>query len=238
MSKVFSEEIKKLYTKLVTGKKFAFSKYADGEWLAMRGSHGSSGNGEWLINDERDTCKKPREMLVDSFQYRDPDYYVGVSCPCCQGQHHYDMKTFSGQDEDHLTFANIFVNSNYNFFVENFIPFFQTKEVYLIANRVTEIEKLPFKVEKFFPVDYNAWVINLDLIELLKQERAENKLFLFSAGPLGNILSAELWKTNQTNTYLDVGSTLDPWTKANRLIGKYYSDNSVDRYKVCEWGNI
>ena len=236
MSKIFSEEIKKLFNRLQSNQPFAFSKYADGEWMAMKGHHGSSGNGEWVINNGNNEYENSRQKLIESFQYKDPSYYVGISCPCCQGQHHYDMKTFSGQDDEHLTFANIFVNSNYNFYTENFIPYFQTKDIYLIANKVTDVTKLPFKVEKFFPIDYNAWLLNLDLIDTLKQENVKDKLFLFSAGPFGNILSAELWKENQSNTYLDVGSTLDPWTKANRLIGKYYTEGSPDKNKTCRWG--
>lgn len=233
--KIFSEEIKKIFEKLQKKIPFSFSKYADGEWMAMKGFEGISGNGEWVINNTNNDYKISREKLIDSFQYKDPGYYVGISCFCCQGQHHYDMKAFSGQDDEHLTFANIFVNSNYNFYINNFIPFYQTKEIYLVANKITNIDKLPFKVEKFFPIDYNAWLVNLDLIKTLKQEKVKNKLFLFSAGPLGNILSAELWKTNQSNTYLDVGSTLDPWTKANKLTGKYYTHGSSDRNKICKW---
>jgi hypothetical protein len=236
MSKIFSEEIQKIYDRLQKNTPFAFSKYADGEWLAMRGVVGSSGNGEWVINNGDNSYEISRQKLISSFQYKDPEYYIGISCPCCQGQHHYDMKTFSGQDEDHVTFANVFVNSNYDFYIKNFIPEFSKRDIYLIANKVTDLANLPFKVEKFFPIEYNAWLVNLDLIDQLQNENVENKLFLFSAGPFGNILSAELWKTNKKNTYLDVGSTLDPWTKANRLIGKYYTPGSPDRNKTCVWG--
>jgi len=236
MSKIFKEEIINLFNKFKTHKPFAFSKYADGEWLAMTGHQGISGCGEWTINDGSQQYEIARQRLINSFQFKDPEYFVGISCPCCQGQEHIKMKTFSQQDEDHLTFANIFVNSNYDFYLNYFIPEFTTRKIYLVANRVTNINNLPFTVEKFFPIDYNAWVTNLDLIEQIKNEDVKDALFLFSAGPFGNILCSEIWKVNKNNTYLDVGSTLDPWTNANKLIGKYYTNGSPDRQRVCVWG--
>ena len=236
MSKIFDQEIKILFDRFCSNQKFAFSKYADGEWLAIRGVNGTSGNNEWTINDGTNTYDLSRNKLIESFKFKDNDYYVGISCPCCQGEHHQAMKFFSEQNESNLTFANIFVNSNYTFFIENFIPEFNKKtNIHLVANKVTDLTSLPFAVEKFYPVEYDAWRHNLSLINEIKEQNLKDKIFLFSTGPFGNILAYELWKSNKNNVYLDVGSTLDPWTKANRLIGKYYTDNSPDRNKVCVW---
>lgn len=234
--KIFSEEIKILFDRLKSKKPFAFSKYADGEWMAMRGINANPGNGEWVINGTE--YSNSIEMLINSFKYQDDGYYVGISCPCCQGEAFHDMKLFSGQREDHLTFANIFVNSNYKYYVDNFIPYFSNQDgIYLVANKVTDINKLPFKVEKFYPIDYNAWVVNKNLIDDIKNDISDvsDKLFLFSGGPFGNILAHQLWQFNKKNQYIDVGSTLDPWTKSNRLDGKYYSVEQNDR-RVCIWG--
>lgn len=232
--KIFSEEIEIIFKRLKSEKPFAFSKYADGEWMAINGVTANPGNHEWSINsfEYADSIK----LLIESFKYQDDGYYVGISCPCCQGKSFYDMKEFSGQKEEHLTFANVFVNYNYDFFVDNFIPYFSKQNnIYLVANKVTNLDDLPFKVEKFYPIDYNAWVVNKDLITEIKNDIADlsGKLFLFSGGPFGNILAHQLWDFNKNNQYLDVGSTLDPWTKSNRITGKYYSNK--DR-GVCVWG--
>jgi hypothetical protein len=38
------------------------------------------------------------------------------------------MKEQSGQDEEHLTYANLFVNTNYPLYVKNFITEYQNME--------------------------------------------------------------------------------------------------------------
>lgn len=234
--KFFLDEIRIMLSRLVSGSKFSFSKYADGEWMAINGIHSFPGEGEWIINpvEYADSI----EMLKNSFIYKDKDYYVGISCPCCQGNSHYEMKQFSGQDESNLTFANIFVNSNYSFFRKNFIPYFsRQKNIYLVANKITNLNNLPFYVEKFYPIDYNAWIVNKELINIIKEDvkNLTNKLFLFSAGPFGNILAHQLWQINKENQYIDIGSTIDPWTKANKILNKYYSNNDFFS-KTCTWG--
>lgn len=238
MSKIFSNEIEKLYDRLASKKPFAFSKYADGEWLAMKSYNANPGDGEWKIDNSDSRYQEAIDRLIKSFKYKHDDYYVGISCPCCQGDKHYDMVNFSEQNDDNLTFANIFVNSNYKFYVDNFINYFSNHtKIFLVANKVTNLENLPFKVSKFYPIDYDAWILNNDLIDIIKEDidGESGILFLFSCGPFGNILSQNLWDFNKENQYIDVGSTLDPWTKANRLKGKYYSGTS-DLNKTCIWG--
>ena len=235
--KIFIEEIEILFERLKSKNPFSFSKYADGEWLAMTGEVANPGNFEWSIRPTETEYIKSINQLIESFKYKDDEYYVGISCPCCQGNKHEHMKIFSGQNEDNLTFANIFVNSNYRFYLDNFIPYFsELDNIILVANRVTDTSKLPFNVEKFYPVDYNAWIDNIDLVDIIIEDikDTEGKLFLFSCGPFGNILAHRLWESNKRNQYLDVGSTLDPWTKSNRLDGKYYSNNENERM-TCIW---
>lgn len=233
--KQFHDELIKFYNKLIGGEKFAFSKYADGEWAAI--NRVKMTNGEWVMYDADNTYEESRQLLVNSIQFKDPGYYVGVSCPCCQGQQiHRTMKWFSGQDEDHLTYANLFVNSNYKHFLELFIPEFAKRDIVLVANENSVISKLPFKAEYFYPISYNAWVKDLDTLELLKQQDFLNKTFLFSCGPFGNILAHQLWNCNKSNVYLDIGSTLDHWL--NNDAGNkrcYHMGMSGFSDKVCVW---
>jgi hypothetical protein len=229
--KTFSGEIEKLYDKLIEGKPFAFSKYADGEWMAMTGQ--PLNNGEFESNHQTIDAI---ENLIESFTFKDAGYYVGVSCSCCQGENHQRMVEASGQDEEHLTFANIFVNSNYDFFLNKFLPAFKNHKVHLVANENSNIENLPFAVEKFYPVSFSAWVNNRNLVDDIKKENHSGKLFLFCCGPFGNILSQQLWKDNKTNIYMDIGSTLNPFLGSEGFRRSYFDPNSECRKQVCVWG--
>lgn len=231
-NKDFRNEIENLFNKLKNKKPFSFSKFADGEWLMMRGI--PINNNEFNYTNEDEYFKN---KLIESFKFKDDGYIVGVSCPCCQGNHHYDMINFSEQKEENLTYANIFVNANYSFYKENFIPEYQNWDVHLVANKNAAINNLPFKVEKFYPVENTAWKYNYDLIEEIKNKKENGKLFLFACGPFGNMLAHQLWDYNKNNTYLDIGSTLNPWLNSEGFKRDYYNNSNSQYYnKTCIWG--
>jgi len=111
--------------------------------------------------------------------------------------------------------------------------------VVLYCNKDGDIDSLPFKPDKIFPVSNNAWDSDWDIIEESKdyilQSKAKDVLFLMCCGPFGNILCHELTKFNADNTYIDVGSTLNPFLKTG-FARHYYVDNSVWSQLECVWG--
>jgi hypothetical protein len=230
--KDFRQEITTLFERLKSKKYFSFSKYADGEWFMMRDMPVNNNEFNYTKNDQF-----YRDKLIESFKFKDDDYYVGVSCPCCQGTEHLNMVQFSEQKNENLTFANIFVNANYTFYRDNFIEEYKNWDVYLVANKNAKIQNLPFKVEKFYPVENTAWRENYSLIEEIKKEKIKGKLFLFACGPFGNMLSHQLWQSNKNNTYLDIGSTLNPWLQSEGFKRDYYANsNSPYSNRTCIWG--
>ena len=233
MNKIFNEEILKLFTKLKNREKFSFSKFADGEWMMMRNIPLNNNEFNYTMEDEF-----YKNKLIESFKFKDCNYFVGVSCPCCQGNHHYDMINYSEQNQSNLTYANIFVNSNYAFYNDNFIEEYKNWDIHLVANKNSIVENLPFKVEKFYPVENTAWKYNYNLIDEIKQNNLKDKLFLFACGPFGNILAHQLWENNKNNTYIDIGSTLNPWLQSEGFKRDYYNnENSNYAKKTCVWGN-
>ena len=132
--KIFKQELLNLYDKLCKEKPFAFSKYADGEWAIMNDIQLNNGEFESRTNQEF-----YKNKLIESFQYQDNNYIVGISCECCQGAEHYKMKKFSNQKDENLTYANIFVNSNYELYKETFIKEYSNHSVHLIANKNSKV---------------------------------------------------------------------------------------------------
>ena len=238
-TKLFQEEIQILYDRMCSGQPFAFSKFADGEWMALNGVQ--THNNEWVMYDNYiPQYSDSHIMLSESFRHKHPDYYVGISCRCCQGDKaHEKMKEVSGQNFSNLTFANVFVNANYKFFIEQFIPFFTNTErpIVLVANQQSDLSKLPFKVSKFYGIHYNAWVNQEDLNLINEIHRTNyHSIILYSAGPFGNIAIHQGWKKNQSNQYIDIVSTIDRWLDNDKFNKRCYGiGNKNFSEKVCVW---
>lgn len=228
----FRKAIEHFHHKLQQNDKFALGKFADGEWGAIKGVQFAPANGEWQANGDDPAFQTARQELIDALRYQHPEYYTAI-CPC-----YTETIQFSGQPDSRITYANIFVNANYPYYKEHFIKLYQERDIWLVTHKDTSLENLPFFVERFFPIDYNAWVVNRDLPEKVLSEAPENKLFLFAAGSFANILVHKLWQANQNNTYLDIGSTLNPWTQVERLKRDYYMGDTVYSTLSCPCDGI
>lgn len=229
-NKIFEEEIYRIFELFKKGSPFSFSKFADGEWAAIQNEN--------LNNSEFENKSHEgqffRDKLIESIKFKDPNYYIGTCCPCCNGERAEKMRDFSEQSEDHMTFANIFVNTNYRIYKNLFVNEYKNYDIHLIANKNSKIQNLPFKVEKFYPVGFSAWINNYSLIEEILNTNPKNKLFLFCCGPFGNILAHQLLLNNKENIYLDIGSTLNPWLQSEGFKRDYYCNGYFSERK-CIW---
>lgn len=230
MSKIFDQEIYRIFELFKKGSPFSFSKFADGEWAAILNEN--LNNNEFENNSH--VPQFYREKLLEALQFKDPNYYIGTCCPCCNGDRAQKMRDLSGQDEEHMTFANVFVNTNYEIYKNTFLKEYGNYDVHLIANERSKISNLPFKIEKFYPVGFSAWVKNYDLIQNILDNNYSNKLFLFCCGPFGNMLAHQLHLHNKNNIYLDIGSTLNPWLQSEGFIRDYYNGGRFSQSN-CRW---
>jgi hypothetical protein len=237
--KDYRQDLKKIKYLLQSKKHFAFSKYADGELHIL--ANKPINNGEFWFEPEVNSFN--RAKLVESFKYKDKNYLVGISCPCCIGgkKVHDWMKTRSEQNPENLTWANLFVNGNYNYYLENIVPEYSNYDVYLVSNSKSNLEKLPFNVKEHYQIGKNCWVDDYELIEQIKKDiqkkQIENCLFLFCAGPFGNILTHQLYDYNKKNTYIDIGSTLNPFLLGDEGVStRGYLRGESSLNKICVWG--
>jgi hypothetical protein len=228
--KNFTEDIKIILQALKNKEKFSFSKYADGEYAILINKKITNCD-NWTYDP--DIHQLYRDELMNSYTYSEEGYYIGISCPCCVGNEDTKwMRDNVNVNDSNLTWANIFVNGNYNYFRDNFIPEFKNHDIILVANETANVNNLPFKVLEHIKVTGTAWKDNFDLIDSLPNKEYNNKLFLFCAGPLGNMLAYNMWKKNKNNTYLDIGSTLNPWLVGNN---RGYLMGRPTINKICNW---
>jgi hypothetical protein len=230
----FRSDCEFVFEKLKRRESFAFSKFADGEFLILV-NQGLTNIDGWTFNPTSD--QKSRELLFESFQYDHSDYIVGISCPCCQPASHVNWMR-NTINAKLVTWANLFVNANHDFFVNNYIPEFAKWKVNLVATEKGKIENLPFELETFTPIGNQAWKDQLDLIPVLEDlaREKEGELFLFCAGPFGNMLAYKLHKANPKNTYIDIGSTLNGFLLENPNRDYLTNTSNISfKNRICTW---
>jgi len=235
--KKFKDEFEKYYDKIKNHEPFAFSRWADGElWILERKSYSLSPTSHGYIfpEDQKhfDISKHEFhwEKLWDAFKYSAPNYHIGITtgsdANILEGDNPRDwMIMHSGSDIDNITYANLFINSNYRQFRERIIPLFSEYKTTIMCNERSDIT-IPY--EKDFRVGSNCIVNDDDKIEemvdYVKTTKPEGELFLFCASSLGNCCIHRLHEIAPNNTYLDMGSALNPDLKL-----------SMDRGYLSAW---
>jgi len=235
----FKKAILLFYNKLKNGENFALSRWGDGELKILKGEAidiTRKEHGEFKYQPENREDERLRQILWQAFNYQHPDYYVGIGCPCCVGVEKFQwFKQNSHQSYESLTFANVFVNSNYDFFLKSFIDLLKDKKTVIVCNKKARLKKLPFKPVKVFRIGVNAWKSDFHLRDeisnWINSSNIENHIFLFCAGPLSNILVYTLFKEHPHNTYIDMGSALDPFLGLG--FTRDYLRGGFTRRKIC-----
>jgi hypothetical protein len=250
--KTFERHFNLLLNKLNGGDHFAYSRFSDGELRIMQNVElklgydhfkigDSIGGGRYEPEDHKhfDPNKHSfyHDKLMEAYKFKNDNYFVGLSCRCCVGYSDFKQMCdwYDGNIEsDNLTWANLFLNNNYPRFMNEFIPLLKNKEIVYILNENAILNNLPFNVKKDFRVGENCIINDYGLIEDIKQWMIENDIndhvFLFSASSLSNFMIHQLFDFNKNNTYIDIGTTLNPQLKMKARRG-YHNGN----HKVCVW---
>jgi len=233
MSKDFKEEFNKFKHKLETKQPFAFSRFSDGELFILKNERVVLGS-NFFVTGQRAGANvyTPEEQkhfdpehhphvhnkLKECLQYVQKGYFKGLSGKVDVGEEDFDLqvKLSNEQYEGNLTFANLFINANYKKFIEEIVAkIFPKYDILYVVNERADLSGLPFNVKKRFNIGSNCMVNNFDITEEIKDyirdNKIENHLILCSAASLSNFVIYECFKEFPSNTYLDIGSALNPY---------------------------
>ena len=169
---------------------------------------------------------KLRQDLLDAVKTKDNNLYIGIPCNTCNKPWNCTDKIYNDFIEEfgvplgQRTYANLFGNSNWSKFSE-FMKSYE-KRFYLVTSGV-EPSSLPIKERHIIDSKLvNKWdtdglTESQRLLAFIKDKKGQ--LICFSAGPLSKIWIPMCMKANPTNMYLDIGASLDVFTKGqtNRL---------------------
>ena len=256
--KNFREHFFKFKSKLDNKENFAFSRYSDGEMYILQNKELVLDSNLIQIGDEKQggVYQAPdfkhfdpkehsfyQQKLVESLQYKQHNYYKGISCSCCVGKEQFDWQVdLAGGDDESLTWANLWVNGNYPIFITNILPIFYSRDCVFIGHEDANLNRLPFFV-KDFRVGYNAMINDYrkieDIKQWIKENNIKNHIFLFSASTFTNLAIVELFRDYPDNTYIDIGTCLTPMmdmpTHRGYLQSFWNYRNTQDIQKICVW---
>jgi hypothetical protein len=237
-NKSYSQDIKILHEALSKNEHISFSKFCDGEWAVIQNI--PINNKEFWFDPNREEDQNKRQALINAFQYNNNRYFVGITCVNVFGlDTHRNMVSLSKQPQERLTWADIWVNSNYMYYIKNIVSMFKKRPTILFCNSRGQIHNLPFKPQHVFPVGNNAWEESWNTIEdaksFIKLHNIKDSIFLFCCGPFGNILCHQLTEFNKNNTYLDIGSTLNPFLLSQGFHRDYYMGDNYFSRMIGAW---
>jgi lipopolysaccharide biosynthesis glycosyltransferase len=215
------EHLDQIIKKIKSQTPFGLIRPSDGEYKILKD--------ETLTNCDNWTFQKGgklRSQLLEAIKTEDQNLYIGIPCNTCNKPWNCTDQIYNDFMETYKvplaqrTYANLVGNSNW----KPFTDFLKTyKNRFFLITSGTKPSDLPIK-EHFLISDklVNTW--NEDgeqeterLLNFIRGKK--DQLFLFSAGPLSKIWIPMCMKANPENMYMDVGASLDIFTKGqtNRL---------------------
>ena len=211
---------------------FAFTRFSDGELFIMQNKHLLLSENHYITGDvtgpNRYTAEeqkefKPeehqlyREKLLQTFMHDQEGYYKGICTPTDGhvGKENFEWMILAhGGEHKNLTFANLLINANYRRFIEEMVPVMVNRKILYVVNKLANVSNLPFEIEKTFEIGTNCMINNYNVVEEVKsyiaENNIENHIILCSAATLSNYVIYECYKDNNQNTFLDIGSCLNP----------------------------
>jgi len=228
----FSEDYKYLIQRIFINKTpTAFSRYNEWEY-SLIAWHTFNGAG-WFWKTHQNKSKLKTE-INNILKYQDEWFMFGIASRQHLRANIFYKHAIKSKDK---TFATIFVNNNYKTF--KLVLEWIKEKVILVANKIWEWQNYPFKVKKFYWIPFDVvsyYEENKEHIIKMCEDIAKNnnKLVLFCAWPLSNLMIYECWKLNKTNRYIDIGSTLDEYIMGRPTRNYFKLDsktcNQIDRY--------
>ena len=230
--KDFTKAFDTILEKIKNKDNFAFSRFSDGELFIMQNKTVVLADHHYITGDIRgqnrytkeehkefypEKHQKYRELLIESYKHKQENYFKGI-CTTTDGHVGKDnfawMVHLHGGDHETLTYSNLLINANYKRFVEELIPLFINRKIVYVVNEMANTDNLPFDLAKKFVIGSNCMINNFDTAEkvsnYIRKNDIKDHIILCSAASLSNFIIYKCFKENQNNTFLDIGSCLNP----------------------------
>lgn len=203
-------EYKKFINKIMSNENFALIRNGDGELAIIEGRSIQAQEG-WVAPSKK--TKLSKDLLM-SITENSNNFYIGISCPCCDRKAYYTYRSLV--NSKNITFANLWVNGNYQSFISD-LNSLKRKTIIIANHRAKGKQIANLEIIKYYSVGDNCiefWETEGEsLISKIIEDYGDQNdiLYLVSAGPMSGVIIHRLFKNNKNNTYLDVGSAIDTY---------------------------
>ena len=230
--KDFTKAFDTILHKLKKKENFAFSRFSDGELFIMQNKTVVLADHHFITGDIKgqnrytkeehkefypDKHQEYRELLIECYKHKQDNYFKGI---CTTTDGHVGKDNFAwmihlhGGDHETLTYSNLLINANYKRFVEELVPLFNNRKIIYVVNSMANTDNLPFDLVKKFQIGSNCMINDFETADKVAQyindNNIEDHIVLCSAASLSNFIIHKCFKENQNNTFLDIGSCLNP----------------------------
>ena len=195
--------LQELKDKLNNKTPFAFSRWADGEWLTISKENPSDSNcdGNYYYLDLAD-------KLISIITEKQDTVYMGHQ----NVAHAYSLRDKYPQD---WVNSDLLHELSEERGLDDVFEMFSYQHIVYIGNE--SLSKLSF-IDEFIEIPYNnVWLKYEEVMSEIKSKMVDDeyKVFLFSGGMASNAFIHDLWEYNNKNVYMDVGSAFDPYVGRN-----------------------
>jgi hypothetical protein len=266
-TKDFTTDFWLLMDHLRAAEPFAFSRFSDGEIFMMQNQEIVMARDHCKVKGQVHKIKYAeddlkhfdpahhqfyRRQLIGAFVHRQHNYYKGLSCRCCIGDEDFKwqlnilgraqmMGAEDRYDIGELTWSNLLINANYLLFINEMVPVLREYPIVIVVNKNASLASLRFNITKEFRVGPQCITNDYGIIEEIDQfintDKVEGRLFLFAASSLSNMAIHKLYEKYPQNTYMDIGSALNPFMPgigSRRNYMNQFTQKKVT-YKPCIW---
>lgn len=237
--KDFKQEFVKMKNKILSKENFSFLRYGDGEHALITNASVLKDTQAYLVDNWHYEGTSPTRLgkkLYESLFINSNKVFYGIPTYTQGPKTHAYFTERVQVPYENITYADLFINSNFNSFVD-FISNELNESIVLIANKDCTVNSLKvLNIKEFFAVPDDC----VNFYELYNQQfesslnnltKYKNTLFFISAGPLSEVIISYLFNLNPDNRYIDVGSAIDFFTKGKitrpyMIKGNYYNLNT------------
>ena len=203
-------DINIFFDNLKNKKNFCYVRYNDGEMMGIDKVGAVAARGDQYVDQSL------HDKLVEGINHRQEKYYIGVPCSQCFPKYSALAKTMT-QGYENLTSAVLFTNRNWKQFYDNFPPVCNGRQIIWVGGKTQSKQALidyGLDVKNCVLVpEVNSWAYYEKIKTIIPTLIAPNDIVMVSLGPTARVLCKEWFEQYPNNTFIDIGSVLDPVTK-------------------------